>query len=206
MAKLASPIYPNFISLVQGEKRKVPYPEQRIICEFLTKKRFSLNDLMDFPDSAYDRITLEWKNSLHSSTFIPVLDCYRKIIRNKRSGQNILRYLLHTMNNVIIKNQRGGVPNSNLTNLYLANGCKQFDSLPFNRSPLGHNPKLSAVFECIPCEDKHPELFARFIRNTTEGKGQLFTDINNITDFKDIKRLIRKYNDSLWLDIDQKVI
>lgn len=80
----------------------------------------------------------------------------------------------------------------------MANGCKQFDSLPFNRSPLGHNPKLGAIFDCIPCKDKRPELFARFIRNNTEGKGQLFTDIDELNNFPDYIQLIRKYNNSLW--------
>ena len=82
--------------------------------------------------------------------------------------------------------------------MYLSNGCKQFDSLPFNRSPVGHNPKLGAVFDCIPCKDKRPELFARFIRNNTEGKGQLFTDIDELGNFPDYPILIEKYNDSLY--------
>lgn len=203
--------FQNFISLIKGEKKRVPYPEQRLICEFLTKKKFTLTDLMDFPDKAYDRITLEWKNNLKSSAFIPILDYCRNLIRNGRNGQNVLRYLLYNMNNVIIKNQYSSgyyskyyeewinAGNSHLSGLYLANGCKQFDSLPFNRSPVGHNPKLGAVFDCIPCKDKRPELFARFIRNNTEGKGQLFTDIDELSNFSDYKRLIEKYNDSLWL-------
>jgi len=202
--------FQNFISLIKGEKKRVPYPEQRLICDFLTKKKFTLNDLMDFPDSAYDRITLEWKNNLNSSVFIPVLDYCRNLIRNGRNGQNVLRYLLYNMNNVIIKSQYSSgyyskyyeewinAGNRNLSGLYLANGCKQFDSLPFNRSPIGHNPKLGAIFDCIPCKDKRPELFARFIRNNTEGKGQLFTDIEELSNFPDYKILINKYNDSLW--------
>lgn len=202
--------FQNFISLIKGEKKRVPYPEQRLICEFLTKKKFTLTDLMDFPDKAYDRITLEWKNNLKSSVFIPILDYCRNLIRNGRNGQNVLRYLLYNMNNVIIKSQYSSgyyskyyeewikAGNSNLSGLYLANGCKQFDSLPFNRSPIGHNPKLGAIFDCIPCKDKRPELFARFIKNNTEGKGQLFTDINELSNFPDYQRLIEKYNDSLW--------
>lgn len=114
------------------------------------------------------------------------------------------------MNNVIIKSQYSSgyyskyyeewinAGNSNLSGLYLSNGCKQFDSLPFNRSPVGHNPKLGAVFDCIPCKDKRPELFARFIRNNTEGKGQLFTDIDELGNYPDYPMLIEKYNNSLW--------
>ena len=202
--------FQNFISLIKGEKRRVPYPEQRLICEFLTKKKFTLTDLMDFPDKAYEKITLEWKNNLKSPVFIPILDYCRNLIRNGRNGQNILRYLLYNMNNVIIKSQYSSgyysryyeewinAGNNYLSGLYIANGCRQFDSLPFNRSPLGHNPKLSAIFDCIPCKDRRPELFARFIRNNTEGKGQLFTHIDELSNFPDYKTLISKYNDSLW--------
>lgn len=202
--------FKNFILLIKGEKKRVPYPEQRLICDFLTKKKFTLNDLMDFPDKAYDKITLEWKNNLNSSVFIPILDDCRNLIRSGRNGQNVLRYLLYNMNNVIIKSQYSSgyysryyeewinTGNNNLSGLYLSNGCRQFDSLPFNRSPIGHNPKLGAIFDCIPCKDKRPELFARFIRNNTEGKGQLFTDIDELSNFPDYQTLIKKYNDSLW--------
>lgn len=202
--------FQNFISIIKGEKKRVPYPEQRLICEFLTKKKYTLTDLMDFPDKAYDRITFEWSNNLKSTVFIPVLDYCRDLIRKSRNGHNVLRYLLYNMNNVIIKSQYSSgyysqyyeewinAGNSHLSGLYLANGCRQFDTLPFNRSPVGHNPKLGAIFDCIPCKDKRPELFARFIRNNTEGKGQLFTDINELGNFPDYQRLIEKYNDSLW--------
>lgn len=202
--------FKNFILLIKGAKKRVPYPEQRLICDFLTKKKFTLNDLMDFPDKAYDKITLAWKNSLKHSVFIPILDYCRNLIRSGHNGQNVLRYLLYNMNNVIIKNQYSSgyyskyyeewinTGNSNLSGLYLANGCKQFDSLPFNRSPIGHNPKLGSLFDCIPCKDKRPELFARFIRNNTEGKGQLFTDIDELSNFPDYQILIDEYNGSLW--------
>ena len=202
--------FQNFIKLIKGEKKRVPYPEQRLICEFLTQTKYTLTALMDFPDKAYDRITLEWKNNLKSTVFIPILDNCRDLIRKGRKGQNVLRYLLYNMNNVIIKSQYSDgyyskyyeewvhAGNSYLSGLYLSNGCRQFDSLPFNRSPVGHNPKLGAVFDCIPCKDKRPELFARFIRNNTEGKGQLFTDIDELGNFPDYPKLIEKYNDSLY--------
>ena len=190
--------FQNFISIVKGEKKKVPYPEQKMICDFLTKNRYSLTEIIDFPDYAYKRITEKWKSELKTPTFIPVLDYCRNIIQSDVPGQNMLRYLLHSMNNVVIRNQHSNVANRNLSNLYLSNGCKQFDSLPFNRSPLGHNPKLSAVFDCIPHRNKQPELFARFIRNNTEARGQLFTDVNEIVGYTNIEELIKQYNRSLW--------
>ena len=190
--------FQNFISLFEGRKVRVPYPEQREICGFLTRYNYNLCNLMDFPDDAYKQITDYWKSRLKFYRFIPMLDRCRQIIRNRLPGQNILRYLLYNMNNVIIKNQRGGDQNSLLSDLYLLNGSKQFDSMPFNRSPLGHNPKLGAIFDCIPCDGRRPELLARLIRNNTEAKGQLFTDVNEIYGFKDINSIIKEYNDNLW--------
>ncbi len=190
--------FQNFISLIKGEKKKVSYSEQRTVCEFITKTRYTLNELMDFPDVAYNKVILNWQSNLNTSFFIPILNHCRAIIRKKNPGQNILRYLLYSMNNVIIRNQRSNIRNAYLSNLYLLNGCKQFDNLPFNRSPIGHNPKLNILFDCIHTHDRQPELFARFIRNNTEGKGQLFTDINKIIGYPNIPALINAYNNSLW--------
>lgn len=202
--------FQNFISIITGDKAKVGYPEQRLICEFLTKTRYTLNNLVDFPDKAYNDITLKWKSSLKNPIFIPVLDYCRSLILSGKSGKNILRYLLYNMNNVIIKSQYSSgyyssyyeewihKGNSYLSDLYLTTGSKQFDELPFNRSPIGHNPKLSAIFDCIPCNDRRPELFARFIENNTEGKGKLFTDISELTNYPDYQELITTYNENLY--------
>ena len=56
--------FQNFISLVKGEKRRVSYPEQRTICEFLTKRRYTLTEIIDFPDYAYSRLTEQWRSEL----------------------------------------------------------------------------------------------------------------------------------------------
>nr|DAS34358.1 MAG TPA: ATP dependent DNA helicase [Caudoviricetes sp.] len=202
--------FKNFAAIIKGDKIKIPYAEQRLICEFITRKGYPLNALMDFSDNAYQKLTDAWKGKLKSYSFIPVLDHCREIIRGKSSGQNILRYLLYNMNNVIIKNQYSSgfyssyydewrnVGNSSLSYLFLSSKCRPFDKMPFNQSPSGHNPRQSALFECIPCYDRKPELFARFIRNNTEGKGQLFTDVDEIIGYKDIPELIKKYNNRLW--------
>lgn len=208
--------FKNFASILTGQKIKVPYPEQRLICAFLTKTDFSLNHIMEFSDSAYNRLIGQFEDSLKNYQFIPILNQCRNIIRNNQSGKNILRYLLYNMNNVIIKNQYSSgyyssyyeqwinASNSRLSNLYLANGCIPFDSLPFNSSPIGHNPKLNALFECIPCVDNKSELFARLIRNNTESKGQLFTDINEITGFDQFDKHAILYNSKLWSGHRQK--
>lgn len=94
--------YQNFISLITGDRTKVPYPEQREVCRFLTANGYSLTELIDFSDAAYRNVTEYWRNHLKSSVFIDILDHCRTLIKGGRAGQNIFRYLLFNMNNAII--------------------------------------------------------------------------------------------------------
>lgn len=190
----------NFASLLKGPDIKIPYSERRIICSFLTKSQYTLSELMDFPEYAYQQITFYWRSNLKSSVFIDRLDQCRKIILKKLPGQNLLRYLLFNLNNEIIKSQRDRKwnQNSRLSNLYLRYESIPFDDLPFVRSPKDHNPRLGALFSCIPKTGREPELFARFITNNAEIQGHIFTAVDEITRYKDIPNLVNSYNSSLY--------
>lgn len=190
--------YQNFISVVTGTRTKPSYPEQRVISGFLSCTGFSLCDLMDFPDNEYRKLVRSWKEELRSTSFIDVLASCRKIIKSKSAGQNVLRYLLYSMNNVVIKCQKQMTKNENLSKLYLQNGCIPFDTMPFINSPIGHNPRIRALFDCIPIKDRKHELLARLVRNNTEIQGQLFTTVRDIVGFDDIPTLAEQYNDALW--------
>lgn len=190
--------YQNFISVFTGVKKKASYPEQRVINGFLSRTGFSLCDLMDFPDNEYQNLVGSWKKELRTTLFIDILDSCRKIIKSKSAGQNVLRYLLYSMNNVIIKHQKQLAQNEKLSKLCLQNGCIPFDTMPFINSPLGHNPKMRALFECIPIANRKHELLAHLVRNNTEIQGQLFTSVKDIVEFDDIHALVNQYNENLW--------
>ena len=190
--------YQNFISLITGKRTTVPYPEQREICRFLTSNGYSLTELMDFSDTAYQNLTNDWKSRLRTSIFIDVLDHCRALIRGGCAGQNILRYLLFNMNNGLIKGQRDGSANPKLSDLHILNGCIPFDTMPFISSPLGHNPKLGALFACIPTYNRKHELLARQIRNNTEISGRIFTPLSEVENYGDTVALAQTYNDTLW--------
>lgn len=103
------------------------------------------------------------------------------------------------MNNKIIKQQYNAERCNLLSGLHLQYGCIPFDKIPFNTSLINHNPKLSDLFQCIDNTDREHELFARFIRNNIEIKGQLYTTEKDVVYFEHIDELIQKYNDSLYL-------
>lgn len=85
-----------------------------------------------------------------------------------------------------------------LSNLHLKWGCIPFDQMPFATSPVGHNPRLSDLFDCIDATNREHELFARLIKNNTEMKGELYTPKNDIQNFDNIDDLINKYNRALY--------
>ena len=190
--------FKNFSSLITGVYHKISYPEQKEVCGYLTQTGYTLTELMDFSDAAYQKLTNSWRANLKNDKFIQILTKCREIIRSERPGQNVLRYLLYCMNNTIIKSQRGGAPNNALSDLYLLNGCIPFDKMPFVQSPLNHNPRLGALFEAIKKKGREHELLARQIKNNTEISGRIFTPISELTHYGDIALLSNTYYYKLW--------
>lgn len=191
--------FKNFMSLITGELVNVPMREQRTICSFLTRTGYTLSELMNFPDDAYNQVTSRWKMASDTSVFINQLDYCRNIIMNNCSGQNVLRYLLYSMDNVIIKNQRGDNKNSSLSNLYLQYGCLPFEEMPFFNSLIKHPPKLNAVFNCIPLYNRQHEILARKVKINTEVKGRLFTPVAELDKgFNNIPELVEKFRENLY--------
>lgn len=190
--------FKNFYSIITESKRDIPYGEQRTICRYITENRFTLTEIMDFPEAAYQRLINSFRAEGKTGYFFDALNRCRSIIRGKRPGQNVLRYLLYSMHNAIIKDQRQDAANSNLSNLCLKNGSIPFDKMPFNQSPINHNPRLHALFECIPTYNRKHELLARQLRNNTEISGKIFTPVEELAHYGDIKDLSRTYNATLW--------
>ena len=190
--------YQNFVSIICGTRKKVNYAEQQGISRFLTSTRSNLVDLLNYSEEEYNNVKYEVTKTAKSVVFFEVLDKCRKLVKNSKPGVNVIKYMLFHMNNKFIKNQRMYVENSNLSGLYLQNGCMPFDNMPFINSPLNHNPKLRDLFECISIKERKHEILARFIKNNTEIKGQMFTAISEVENMGDIGELIDEYNDKLW--------
>ena len=190
--------FKNFSYIITGKKSDIPYGEQRTVCRFLTEKGFTLTELMDFPETAYRNLMTSWRSENRTEFFFDTMDKCRRIIKTERSGQNVLRYLLYGMRNTIIKKQWHTESNNALSDLFLQNGCRPFDRMPFMQSPLGHNPRLGSLFDSIKTKNRKHELLARQIRNNTEISGRIFTPVEELTRYGDIGRLALTYNDALW--------
>lgn len=172
--------------------------EYRELMRFLSDVRMSLTELVSSDQDYYSFIKSKITERAQSTKIYEMLDQCRDIIIYNKPGANVLRYLLHKMNNRVIKWQYWSEQCSVLSNLYLNYGCIPFDQMPYCTSLLQHNPRIYDLFESIPVSGHEHELFARYIKNNTEIEGHLFTPRAEIEGFENIDVLIRKYNSSLY--------
>lgn len=172
--------------------------EYRELMSFLSSVRMSLTELVSSDQDYYDRIKNKITERAQSIKIFEMLDQCREIIACNKPGGNVLRYLLHKMNNRVIKCQYRNEQCGLLSNLYLDYGCIPFDCMPYCTSLRQHNPRIYDLLESIPVAGREYELFARYIKNNTEIDGHLFTPRAEIEGYDDVDGLIRKYNTSLY--------
>ena len=172
--------------------------EYRALMSYLSSNKISLVDLVNSEQNYYN----EQKEKITIRTTSPILfnilDQCRTIIINKKPGSNIIRYLLHKMNNFIINNQYEINEWKGKSNFNLKFGCIPFDQMPYCTSLPNHNPKISDLLESIPDEGREHEFLNRFIKNKTENEGILFIAKEEVKTYENIENLIQKFNSSLY--------
>ncbi len=193
-------IFGKHIKISTGTK------EYRELMSLLTKTGSNLVEVIDFPDDYYQRFKDAIIQKAQTDHILSLLDKSRELTKNNAPGNNVIRYLLYRLNNKILKRQYFHGECERLSSLKLSYGCIPFDEMPFNTSLIGHNPRLSDLFDCIDPTDRKHELFARQVRNNIEIKGNLYTPREDITNFDDIDELMRSYNAKLYWKHGQRKI
>ncbi|MCT7595783.1 ATP-dependent RecD-like DNA helicase [Aliarcobacter butzleri] len=186
-------IFGMFPKIQSGNK------EYQNLMTFLTQTSLNLVELLEFDDMNYNIIRNKITSELKLVNLFNILDRCRILIKNNLSGNNVIKYLLYKLNNKIIKSQYSFENCKYLSNLKLDWGCIPFDQMPFTTSLKNHNPKSYDLFDSINPTNREHELFARFIKNNIEVKGELFTLKSDIINFTNIDDLIKTYNSKLYL-------
>lgn len=180
-------------------KYSANYVEYKELMNFLSSSKMSLSELvsseLEFYNSVKTKITEKSKSAIR---IFNLLDKSRQTIEADCGGANILRYLLHRLNNRILKLQQYKESCPQLSNLYLKYACIPFDRMPYSFSLCQHNPRIYDLLDTIPVSNHEHELLARCIKNNTEIGNHLFTQKKEIEGFDNIDELIPKYNDSLY--------
>lgn len=198
--------FDNFIKIF-GKNEKIWWNKEIIkLMSFLTKYNLNLVDIINLTEEKYNEVKNLIIKDLKVSHFFNILDNVYEITKNNKPWTNILKYLLFTLNNRIIKLQCSDKPCDKLSNLYLKLWVIPFDEMPFCSWLIEHNPKTLDLFYCLDRSNRDHEFLARFINNNIEQKWELFTKVENIkqelftTEGKaDIESLVKKYNGKLYL-------
>lgn len=189
----------NFANIIRNNSAiNAGTKEYAAIMQLITQTKMPLSEFIVSDEDYYSlQKELILSNSKTKNIF-DILDVCRNIVVNNQKGANILKYLLHRLNNNIIKAQRAHQSRSKLSGLYLKYQCIPFEEMPFCTSLSGHNPSIHDLLECFSTTEREHELFARYIKNNAEINGCLFTPIKDIKGFDDIENLINTYNRNLY--------
>lgn len=179
------------------------HSEYRALMTYLEQNQVSLVDIVDYEKSDYittkRRMSAETRNQ-HSYIF-DCLDQCRQLCESNRDGRNVLRFLLHRMNNRIIKDQAPHWKEKSYAGLNISAKCMPFDRNPYCFNPCRHISYLFDLFECIPATGYEPDLLKRFVEKNTNQNGVLFTPVEDLEIFgipERVEQLICQYNESLF--------
>ena len=209
--------FKNFSKLINNQSKAIGKAEERNLTKYLTETGRSLAEVVVYSDEMYNNVRNRVMPNTEAYHFFDLLDYCRELIMKQGAGCNVLRYLLHHMNNRVIKEQYhesykknyytgrweylGG--NNWMSNLYLANECLPFDTMPFCSGLKKHVPSLSDLLIALDAVGREHEFLARVIKNNTEQKGMLYTQLEQegekyrLGNFEDVETLKNVYNKKL---------
>ena len=190
----------NYASLF-GEVIKISssHSEYTGMMAYLSRSGASLLDIVNSSQHEYEWIKHQMFGRSQAHNFEPILDKSRNLISKNNPGSNVIRYLLHTLNNKIIKAQRHGRSNWKLSDLYLQWGCIPFDTMPFASSLMQHNPGDCELFGSISPEDREHEILARYIHTNMSSNSRLYTPVKELEEYTDnIDRKVSNFNALLY--------
>lgn len=209
--------FKNFSKIINNQPKSIGKAEERELVKYLKESGRSLAEVVVYSDEKYSDVRKRIVPNREGYHFFDLLDYCRELVKEKGAGCNVLRYLLHHMNNRVIKEQYHesykknyytgrweylGV-NNWLSNLYLANESLPFDTMPFCSGLKKHVPSLPDLLIALDAVGREHEFMARIIKNNTEQKGMLYTQLEQsgekykLGNFEDVETLKNLYNKKL---------
>ena len=165
----------NFAKIFGDDIKMSPSHSEYIgMMQYLSNSGASLLDIVTAPRDIYNPIKQKMFGKSQVHYFENVLDKCRRLIRTKGAGSTTVRYLLHTLNNKVIKNQLGSGSCWKLSDLYLDWGCIPFDQMPFATSLRQHNPESAELFGSLSADNRKHEFVARYMLSNMSTNAVLY--------------------------------
>lgn len=190
----------NFAKIFGDDIKMSPSHSEYIgMMQYLSNSGASLLDIVTAPRDIYNLIKQKMFGKSQVHYFENVLDKCRRLIRTKGAGSTTVRYLLHTLNNKVIKNQLGSGSCWKLSDLYLDWGCIPFDQMPFATSLRQHNPESAELFGSLSADNRKHEFVARYILSNMSTNAVLYTPVKELEEYTDnLDAEITAFNNRLY--------
>ena len=168
--------------------------------KYLMSNNFNLLDIVEFNDNQYNIFSEKMIKGAKTNYILNLLNLSRNIILKNKPSANILKYMLFTLNNVVIKSQLMSSENYKLSNLYLNWSSIPFDEMPYASSLSNHKVDISDLLQCIESNDREHELFSRRLSYNSDSFGKIYTKISDIDlESEYMDNLIDVFNSKLYL-------
>lgn len=168
------------------------------LMNYLTTSGISLREIVGLSDDNYEKIKKYIFEYNNSNTLEQIFDRCRSLVLSNLKGANVVGYLLHTMNNKVIKNQLSDTRVYKLSNLYLKWKCIPFDTMPFATSLVRHNPCTSDLLDSLSSVGREHEFMARFILQKMNDRSKLYTPIKDFSCVDDVEQQFDIFNNQLY--------
>lgn len=197
----------NYVLKCMGEDHEFAYclytkdniPGEGNIKKVSISEDTQISGVLIGPRDIYNLIKQKMFGKSQVHYFENVLDKCRRLIRTKGAGSTTVRYLLHTLNNKVIKNQLGSGSCWKLSDLYLDWGCIPFDQMPFATSLRQHNPESAELFGSLSADNRKHEFVARYMLSNMSTNAVLYTPVKELEEYTDnLDAEITAFNNRLY--------
>lgn len=172
--------------------------EYQNLMDALKVSKLTLLEVALLNEERFEKFKNYLSDGTGSKKISEVIEQCRNVIINNSHGSNVLRYVLTNLNNVVLKNQLGIDKSGILSNLYLKNGCRVFDDMPFCSSLMDHNPPKSLLIDCISAEGRKHEFLASHVNQNTRTRKILYTPLEEVEKRYDVDSEISVFNSKVW--------
>lgn len=177
--------------------------EYKSLMDYMTTNHKGLCEIVLAEKSVFNAIKNKALEKVDKTIIFALLEKTRSIILKELYGANVLKYLLVTMNNKLIKDQYSKEPSFDSLNIKK----QRFEKLPIAMSLIRHNTSILYLMEAFDLSEREDELYYRRLAYRTNNKGILYHSFEDFgIEKSDAIILIDEINKKLAFDPESTII
>ena len=172
--------------------------EYKRLMNIIDENDINLANIVELEEDYYNNYLKQITEKSENHIISKILNNCRDICINNKPGSNVLKYLLLTMNNRILKKQYVDAQCAILSNLFLNYGCKVFDDMPYASSLIDHRISENELFEIIPTKDREHEFLSHKLEINAEQSAKIYSDKSDLIQFDNVDKLVNIFNSKVY--------